>query len=393
MIPAMANAHSHAFQRDLRGRRGAAASAATTTSGAGARRCTRSPSGSTPTRCARSPAACSARWRRPATAPSASSTTSTTARRHALRGAERDGARGGRRGAAAGLAIVLLPAAYRARRPSALPRTALLVRRSTFLARVSAARLGAALDVGVAAHSVRAVPADWLREIAAYADAHGLVRHVHAARAAARARGVPGRARLLADRAAARTGFLSDRTTVVHGIHVDERDVALLAETGTIVATCPTTEGNLGDGHFPALAYRDAGVRIAIGSDSNVRRRPVRGGPRAGDRRPARGLTRHALLAEAGDLWRAVARDGLASLGLEDAGAVTVDLDHPRLAECPTTISRARSPRARRRISSCPCAARSPPARRSRSRSPTRAPWSTASGCSSPAPPASTTRR
>ena len=45
----------------------------------------------------------------------------------------------------------------------------------------------------------------------------------------------------------------------MHGIHVSERDIALLADAGAIVATCPTTEGNLGDGHFPALAYRDAG--------------------------------------------------------------------------------------------------------------------------------------
>jgi hypothetical protein len=42
--------------------------------------------------------------------------------------------------------------------------------------------------------------------------------------------------------------------------------------------------------------------------------------------------TRHALLAAAGDLWGAVAAAGRASLGLDDAGTVTVDLDHPRLA-------------------------------------------------------------
>ena len=46
-------------------------------------------------------------------------------------------------------------------------------------------------------------------------------------------------------------------------------------------------------------------------------------------------MTRHALLAEAGDLWGAVARNGLASLGLEEAGKVTVDIDHPRLRGVP----------------------------------------------------------
>ena len=55
---------------------------------------------------------------------------------------------------------------------------------ATYLARVDALRAWAGgragVHVGVAAHSVRAVPASWLEAIAAYADAHGLVRHVHA---------------------------------------------------------------------------------------------------------------------------------------------------------------------------------------------------------------------
>ena len=117
----------------------------------------------------------------------------------------------------------------------------------------------------------------------------------------------------------------------MHAIHVFERDVALLAESGAIVATCPTTEGNLGDGHFPALVYRDAGVRLAIGSDSNTIVDPFEEAREleTGARRQRR--TRHALLAAAGDLWEALARDGRASLGLDDAGTVTIDLDHPRL--------------------------------------------------------------
>jgi cytosine/adenosine deaminase-related metal-dependent hydrolase len=233
-------------------------------------------------------------------------------------------------GAAAGLRIVLLPAAYhrgghpRFRDPSP----------DAFLARVDALRL-AGFAVGVAAHSVRAVPAEWLREIAAYAEAHGLVRHVHASeqpRELEECRAEHGCSPI---ELLQRTGYLSERTTVVHAIHVDERDVGLLAESGAIVATCPTTEGNLGDGHFPALRYRDAGVRMAIGSDSNVIVDPFEElrELETGARRERR--TRHALLAEAGDLWDAVRRDGLASLGLDGCGTVTVDLDHPRLRGVP----------------------------------------------------------
>jgi formimidoylglutamate deiminase len=228
--------------------------------------------------------------------------------------------------AEAGLRIVLLPAAYhrgghpRFRDPSP----------DAFLARVEALR-AAGHAVGVAAHSVRAVPADWLREIAAYGDAHGLVRHVHAheqPRELEECRAEHGCSPI---ELLHRTGFLSERTTVVHAIHVDDRDVGLLADTGTIVATCPTTEGNLCDGHSPALVLRDAGIRLAIGSDSNVvvdpfeEARELETGARC-ERR-----TRHALLATAGDLWGALCRTGLASLGLDDAGTTAVDRHHPRL--------------------------------------------------------------
>jgi formimidoylglutamate deiminase len=226
--------------------------------------------------------------------------------------------------AAAGLQIVLLPAAYhrgghpRFRDPSV----------DAYLARVDALRL-AGHRVGVTAHSVRAVPADWLRELAAYADAHGLVRHIHAheqPRELEECRAEHGCSPI---ELLERTGFLSPRTTIVHGIHVSERDVALVAEAGAIVATCPTTEGNLGDGHFPALRYRDAGVRLAIGSDSNVivdpfeELRELESGARR------EGLTRHALVAH--ELWDRTVRSGLESLGLDDAGEIEIDLDHPRL--------------------------------------------------------------
>jgi formimidoylglutamate deiminase len=228
--------------------------------------------------------------------------------------------------AAAGLRIVLLPAAYH-RGGHARFRDASV---DDYLARVDALRL-AGHAVGVAAHSVRAVPYDWLHEIAAYAETHGLVRHVHAHEQPRELEECHAEHGCSPIELLHSTRFLSDRTTVVHGIHVDERDIALIADKDAIVATCPTTEGNLGDGHFPALRWRDAGVRLAIGSDSNVVVDPFEElrELETGARRERR--TRHALLAAAGDLWGAVARNGLSSLGLDDAGEVEVDLDHPRL--------------------------------------------------------------
>ncbi len=230
----------------------------------------------------------------------------------------------------AGLRIVLLPAAYhRGGRPRFRDLAV-----EAFLERVDALR-GAGVELGVAAHSVRAVPADWLEAIAAYADEHGLVRHVHAheqPRELEECRAEHGCSPI---ELLHRTGFLGPRTTAVHGIHVAPRDVELLAETGTIVATCPTTEGNLGDGHFPALALHEAGVRIAIGSDSNVVVDPFEEVREleTGARRERR--TRHALLARTGDLWGRLHFDGLASLGIDDAGSTAVDLDHPQLRGVP----------------------------------------------------------
>jgi formimidoylglutamate deiminase len=246
----------------------------------------------------------------------------------------------------AGLGIVLLPAAYHrdgwdgADRPPQPGQSRFVdPAPEAFLMRVEALRQWsqghAGVEVGVAAHSVRAVPAPWLEEIARYADEHGLVRHIHA-----------HEQRRELDECAAehgcspielleRTGFLGSRTSVVHGIHVSERDVDLLASTDTLVVSCPTTEGNLGDGFLPAMAYRDAGVRLAIGSDSQVRVDPFEEVREleTGARRERQ--TRHALLAAAGDLWAELARNGRASLGLgeEDqaAGTIEVDLDHPDL--------------------------------------------------------------
>ncbi len=252
-----------------------------------------------------------------------------------------------------GLTIVLLPAAYHRAGwdggdlpPSPGQRRFCDPTVEAFLARVDALRAWAAdragVRVGVAAHSVRAVPAAWLEAIAAYADAHGLVRHVHAheqPRELEQCRAEHGCTPI---ELLHRTGFLSARTTVVHGVHVSDPDVALLAEHDAIVATCPTTEGSLGDGHLPALRYRDAGVRLAIGSDSQVILDPFEELRELETLARRERRTRHALLAHAGDLWGTVCGAGRASLGLDapagaDAagGTIAVDLDHPRLAGVP----------------------------------------------------------
>jgi len=254
----------------------------------------------------------------------------------------------GEAGAAAGLAVVLLPAAYHRAgwdgdhlAPTPGQRRFCDATVDDFLARLDGLRDWAvgrpSVRVGVAAHSVRAVPAEWLAAIADYADRHGLVCHVHAAeqrRELSECEREHGCSPIeLLDR----TGFLGERTSVVHGIHVSTRDIELLADSRSIVVSCPTTEGNLGDGHLPALSYRDAGVRLAIGSDSQVRIDPFEETRELETEARRDGQTRHALLAAAGDLWGELVRNGRASLGLgeQDAGCVRVDLEHSDLAGVP----------------------------------------------------------
>jgi formimidoylglutamate deiminase len=231
----------------------------------------------------------------------------------------------------AGLVCVLLPAAYHR---AGFGRPAEPGQRrfcdpdvETFLERVD----GLGEPHGVAAHSVRAVPAQWLSAIAAFSEARGLVRHVHAAEQPRELEECAAEHGCSPIELLHQTGFLGPLASVVHGIHVSEHDIELLAASGTTVVSCPTTEGNLGDGVPPALAYRDAGVPLAIGTDSNVVLDPFEEVRELETLARRGGRTRHALLAHHGDLWGEVARAGAACLGIEPPPPVAVDPDHPRL--------------------------------------------------------------
>jgi cytosine/adenosine deaminase-related metal-dependent hydrolase len=133
-----------------------------------------------------------------------------------------------------------------------------------------------------------------------------------------------------------RCGFLGPGTSVVHAIHVRPGDIERLAASGSTVVTCPTTEGNLGDGHLPGLRYRDARVRLAVGTDEQVRIDPFEELREMETLARREGHTRHALLAAAdGDLWGQTVANGRASLGLSETrppALIELDLDHPDLA-------------------------------------------------------------
>jgi formimidoylglutamate deiminase len=187
------------------------------------------------------------------------------------------------------------------------------------------------VSVGVAAHSARAVPAEWLEAIAAWSERVDVVRHVHAAEQPREVEEVQAEHGCSPIELLDRTGFLGPRASVVHAIHVSPRDIELLAASGSTVVSCPTTEGNLGDGHPPLLAFRDVGVPIAIGSDSQVRLDPFEEARELETLARREGHTRNALLAQHGDLWAELCRAGAGSLGVETAGEIEIDPEHPDL--------------------------------------------------------------
>ncbi|HEV6953958.1 MAG TPA: formimidoylglutamate deiminase, partial [Promicromonospora sp.] len=124
--------------------------------------------------------------------------------------------------------------------------------------------------VGAAAHSVRAVTPDELAAVARWARDADAPLHVHlseqpAENEAALAAFGATPARLLYD-----AGALGPGTTVVHAVHLTDDDVALLGGSGTGVCLCPATERDLADGIAPGRRLADAGSPLSVGTDQHV---------------------------------------------------------------------------------------------------------------------------
>jgi len=129
---------------------------------------------------------------------------------------------------------------------------------------------GDGIRVGVAPHSVRACPREWLEAIGSYAREHELVLHIHAGEQPLEIEECLAEHGMRPIELLQETGCLGPRTTVVHATHASERELDLLAENQARVCICPTTEADLGDGFAPTLEIRERGIPICIGSDANV---------------------------------------------------------------------------------------------------------------------------
>jgi formimidoylglutamate deiminase len=124
--------------------------------------------------------------------------------------------------------------------------------------------------IGIAPHSVRAVPLDYLREVAGFALAHDLRLHMHVAEQPAEVDACLGEYGRRPVALLHEHGILDSRFTAIHAIHITGEEIDYLARARARVCACPTTERNLGDGTSPADKLLGAGVGMCVGSDSNV---------------------------------------------------------------------------------------------------------------------------
>ena len=137
------------------------------------------------------------------------------------------------------------------------------------------ARQDATLAVGIALHSLRAVPEAALRDVLAAVGKDRMPIHIHIAEQIGEVqdclalRGARPVEWLLAN------ADVDARWTLVHATHLVPAEVQGIARSGATVAICPTTEANLGDGLFPFGDFLKAGGRWGIGSDSHVSVSPV----------------------------------------------------------------------------------------------------------------------
>ncbi len=124
--------------------------------------------------------------------------------------------------------------------------------------------------IGLAPHSVRAVPLEYLREVIRYAEPHDLKVHMHVAEQPAEVSSCVAEYGRTPVALLQTEGFLSENFTAVHAIHVTPKAIAGFGKTGALVCACPTTERNLGDGVVPVDEYFRQDVDVCLGTDSHA---------------------------------------------------------------------------------------------------------------------------
>jgi formimidoylglutamate deiminase len=191
---------------------------------------------------------------------------------------------------------------------------------------------------GVAPHSVRAVPLDYLKTIVVFANEREVPVHMHVAEQPAEVSACIAEYGRSPVALLETEGLLNSRFTAVHAIHVTPKAIAAMARANAMVCACPTTERNLGDGIVPVDAYFNAGVTVSLGTDSQVQIDLLEDARELEYHLRLQKTERNVLVTK--DLFECATSGGAKSIGFAggklEPGApadfFTVDLDDPSIA-------------------------------------------------------------
>lgn len=193
--------------------------------------------------------------------------------------------------------------------------------------------------IGIAPHSVRAVAPDELKEVARFAEKEKLVLHAHVAEQRAEVDACLAETKKRPVQHLADAGILSERFVAVHATHLEPNEAKLLGDARSRVCLCPTTERDLGDGLPDLKSLVAHGVGLAVGVDSHVVTSPLEE-IRAIETAERSRLEKRVVAWRAGDadtspaqrLWDIGSHASARACGFQDAGGtIRVRKDHPDL--------------------------------------------------------------
>ena len=124
--------------------------------------------------------------------------------------------------------------------------------------------------IGIGAHSLRAVTTQSLGRLTDLAERDECPIHIHVAEQTAEVDQCLARHNARPVEWLLKEFSPNDRWCLVHATHMSEEELGSLCRSGAVVCLCPSTEANLGDGLFPLRPWLDRGGRVAIGSDSQI---------------------------------------------------------------------------------------------------------------------------
>lgn len=191
--------------------------------------------------------------------------------------------------------------------------------------------------IGLAPHSVRAVPPAWLAPLRAYADKHALPLHMHVAEQVREVEECVAETGRRPVELLAESGLLSERFVAVHATNLQPEEAKLLGAARAFACICATTERDLGDGLPDIGALRDAGARLCTGIDSHVVTDPI-DDLRALETHERLRTRRRVTFQPSGTtpaelLWKEGSLHGALACGFGDTGGqIIVRREHPSLA-------------------------------------------------------------